>query len=420
MAGERQSRGVGQRSGDVLGDGSTGTEFSPGHSRSLVVGGGSSPIPVAGMRAQIRGLPRGSLRRGPLPRGCVLCQKGAKMVLLVTGKCGAHCWYCPLSAEKRGRDVVFADEMRVRRPADVLREASMIDAEGTGITGGDPMLAPRRTLSFIRLLKKRFGREHHIHLYTAGHFSPRLIRSLALAGLDELRIHPPPPLWRRFGRSHQALLLGTAIREGIQAGAEVPAIPGMEEELLALARSLDALGARFLNLNELEYSETNFRELNRRGWTVRSDVSSAVLGSEETARRVVERADVEMALHYCSSSFKDGVQLRRRILRRARNVARPYQLITSEGTLLTGIIEGPPSILAWVRRAGVPAELSAYNRRMRRVEAAPWLLEELAPRLRQTLLMRGGKGRARVGGPKIFIVEEYPTADGLEVERTPL
>jgi len=102
----------------------------------------------------VRKLPRGSMVMGRLPRGCVLCQKGAKLVLLITGRCAAGCYYCPLSAEKAGRDVMFADEMRARSENDVLLEARLIDALGTGITGGDPLCVPVRTLRFIRLLKR--------------------------------------------------------------------------------------------------------------------------------------------------------------------------------------------------------------------------------------------------------------------------
>jgi len=355
--------------------------------------------------ASIRKLPGGSLVRGALPLGCILCQRGAKMVLLVTGRCAAGCWYCPLSKEKAGRDVVFADELRVRRPGDVLFEARLIDAEGTGITGGDPLCAPRRTLGCIRLLKRRFGPEHHIHLYTTGRFPSGFVDRLAEAGLDEIRFHPAPAIWSRFGESGVASNLARAQKLGLAAGAEVPAIPGMEVDLSALAASLDRMGAGFLNLNELEYSETNCRRLNERGYRVRDDVSAGVLGSEATARRVIERFDGKLAVHYCSSGFKDGVQLRRRIMRRAQNVARPFEVITRDGTLLKGIIEGPPSLLANLRkRHGVPARFLAYDRRRRRLEVAPWVVEKVAPAF---------PGRC-------FLVEEYPTADGLEVERMPL
>ena len=353
--------------------------------------------------AVIRKLPRGSLARGPLARGCVLCQRGAKMVLLVTGKCAAGCYYCPLSAEKAGRDVIFADELRVRRPADILLEARLIDAEGTGITGGDPLCAPRRTVRYIRLLKQTFGQKHHIHLYTSGRFSPELVVKLADAGLDEIRFHPAPSDWPRFEKTKVASMLKMAKECKMAAGAEVPAVPGKEKALLALARSLDSLGADFLNQNELEYSETNYKRLNAQGFRVRDDISAGVLGSEETARRVLEGFDGKMALHYCSSGFKDGVQLRRRILRRANNVARPYEVITPDGTLLKGIIEGPPPVLGRLRKEfRIPARLSAYDSRRRRAEIAPWLLEKVAPAFPR----------------RCFIIEEYPTADRLEVERT--
>jgi hypothetical protein len=327
------------------------------------------------------------------------------MVLFVTGRCSAGCYYCPLSAEKAGRDVVFADEMRVRRTADILLEARLIGAEGTGITGGDPLCAPRRTLRLVRLLKSRFGKGHHIHLYTSGRFAPGLLGKLAQAGLDEVRFHPGPSTWKRFQRSKVAASVREALGTGMTVGVEVPAVPGRETDLMALAMSLDRMGVRFLNLNELEYSETNFRRLNALGFRVRDEVSSGVLGSERTARAVLESFGGKMAVHYCSSGFKDGVQLRRRIMRRARNVARPLDIVTADGTLLKGIIEGPPSLLHRLRRDfRVPARLMAYDRRKRRVEVAPWILERIAPVL----------------GRKAFIVEEYPTADGLEVERSSL
>jgi pyruvate formate-lyase activating enzyme-like uncharacterized protein len=79
-----------------------------------------------------------SLLVGELPLGCRLCTKGSKMVLFVTGLCDSSCYYCPISQEKSGRDVVFADEMPVIDEADILFEAKAIRSEGAGISGGDP------------------------------------------------------------------------------------------------------------------------------------------------------------------------------------------------------------------------------------------------------------------------------------------
>ncbi|MCJ7517453.1 MAG: radical SAM protein, partial [Methanomassiliicoccales archaeon] len=102
---------------------------------------------------KVRSMEARSAYTGRLPRGCVLCRKGAKMVLLVTGKCETGCFYCPLSRKKKGRDVIYADEKRVRNDEDVIGEARSIDAEGTGITGGDPVLVLDRTIRYVTLLK---------------------------------------------------------------------------------------------------------------------------------------------------------------------------------------------------------------------------------------------------------------------------
>jgi pyruvate formate-lyase activating enzyme-like uncharacterized protein len=58
--------------------------------------------------------------------------------------------------------------------------------------------------------------------------------------------------------------------------------------------------------------------------------------------------------------------------------------------------------LASARR--VPADLMGLDGGRNRLEIAPWILESIAPSL----------------GRPSFLVEEYPTADGLEVERTRL
>ncbi len=111
-----------------------------------------------------------------------------------------------------------------------------------------------------------------------------------------------------------------------------------------------------------------------------------------------------VAVHYCSSGYKDGWQLRTRIKRRAETVARAYDEVTEDGTLVKGVIEADD--LASVERElrqryRVPAELVAAVPARNRVEVAPWVLEEIA---------------AKLPWPS-FVVEEYPTADALEVER---
>ena len=348
---------------------------------------------------------KGAAHTGDLAPGCVLCEKGAKLVLLVTGRCLKRCLYCPLSSAKKGKDVFYANERRIRTVREAIDEARLIDALGTGITGGDPLLAIDRTLESIRGLKRHLGKDHHIHLYTSTTDGRRIDR-VARAGLDEIRFHPPIGVWTRLDRSPYKDAVTLCKRNGMTTGMEIPVLPGKEDELEGAIGFADRNDLDFVNLNELEFSETNWRALRSMEFDVRDDVSAGVAGSEALAMKLL-RIDVDVPLHYCSSAFKDGVQLRKRIGRRAKNVRRPHEIITHDSTLLKGVIETPePSEVARLLEEDfeVPGRLIWIDWEKRRLEVAPWVLEEIAPEL----------------GMECYIVEEYPTADRLEVERAPL
>ena len=332
------------------------------------------------------------------------------MVLLVTGLCDADCFYCPLSAEKSGRDVVYANE----RPVDpddmdsILEEARLMGATGTGITGGDPLRVTDRTVGYIHTLKDAFGPGHHIHLYTASE-DAGAVRAVEDAGLDEIRFHPPPSCRDPEGAAGYEPL-SIALGGMMKVGVEIPSMPGQEERTVTFLRWLAERGVHFVNLNELEFSETNADALKAEGYEVKDDVSAGVAGSEETALEVARRLRDEgcpMPVHYCSSSFKDRVQLRARLRRRAASVIRPFEVLTDDDTLLFGIVvtgdpAGEGEELA--RELEIPADLWAPNPARGRVEMAPWVLEEAAQLIDRPC----------------YLIEEYPSYDRLEVERRPL
>jgi len=336
-----------------------------------------------------------------------MCEKGAKLVLLVTGKCPRRCCYCPLSAEKRGKDFFFANEKRVVSADEVLREAELMDALGTGITGGDPLAAVDRTVECIAALKSRFGGGHHIHLYTSTTDSAKIAR-VAKAGLDEIRFHPPMNAWHRLDKSPFPGAIKKAKASGLDVGLEIPVIPARRTDLVSAIAFADKLELDFVNLNELEFSETNWRVLRSLGFDTKKEdeTSSGVAGSEELALELLG-LDSDVSLHYCSSAFKDGIQLRRRITRRAKNVRKPHEFLTKDGTFIKGVVEtrDPGRTASDISREfGIPRRLLWIDDEKRRLEVAPWLLEEIAPELNMPS----------------YIVEEYPTADRLEVERRPL
>jgi pyruvate formate-lyase activating enzyme-like uncharacterized protein len=62
---------------------------------------------------------------GEISKGCRLCVKGRKLVVFVTGVCSRNCYYCPLSEEKKNKDVIFANERPVNSKSDIISEHAL-------------------------------------------------------------------------------------------------------------------------------------------------------------------------------------------------------------------------------------------------------------------------------------------------------
>ncbi len=331
-----------------------------------------------------------------LSPGCRICQSGASLVLFVTGRCERHCFYCPISEERIGNDVVFANEQPVQSIEDILSEARSIDALGTGITGGEPLLKLDYVIQCIRALKNEFGSKHHIHLYTGLLPSHGILQKLKDAGLDEIRLHPDTKDWSNPEGLKNVLMDAKSM--GLNAGIEIPAIEGASK-ILAAAKEADA----FLNLNELEFSDTNFESLIASGFHPK-DWCSGAEESEKIAKDYFFLEDVKV--HYCPSNFKDSVQLRERFKRRAKRIGRSFDYITRDGTIVHGVIEGNlEGALRLLEELGVPEEM--YSSKERQIDIAAPILEDISKELKTINCI-------------ISVIERYPLEDGLVVERIPL
>ncbi len=348
---------------------------------------------------------------GELPKGCQMCVRGEKLVLFTTGICPRNCFYCPLSPWRR-EDVVYANERSVKRIDDVIEEAALQEALGAGVTGGDPLARLDRTVGYIRLLKERFGERFHIHLYTTGALATEnSLRKLHDAGLDEIRFHPDlfNPNSRLFNVEIENIK--RAFDFDWDVGGEIPSIPGQLDRMKWYAEFLDNLGAKFLNINELEFSEMTLKTLLDMGYRPVSDESAAIKGSLELGLRLLEwgEENTSLSYHLCTAKLKDAVQLRNRLKRMAGKAAKPYMETTEDGTLRFGIAEygNLDELYGFlVEEAEVPAGWLFINREKGRIEMPEEVAVELAG--------------AVEGDVKFFIVEEYPTWDRLEVERIPL
>ncbi|MCK4845421.1 MAG: hypothetical protein KAS95_07095, partial [Candidatus Heimdallarchaeota archaeon] len=200
----------------------------------------------------------------------------------------------------------------------------------------------------ILSFKREFGEDFHCHLYTSEELSKGVLQKLHQAGLDEIRFHPP------------LLILKEKMKESIQnakkldwdVGMEIPVIPNNERTLEEIITFASKIRLDFINLNEFEFTETNFHFLRERGFSVKDKSSAAVKGSETLALEILKKFKKSaVPLHYCSSSYKDKVQLRNRFIRRAKNYAKPFDEITEEGLIVRAriTVENHQSIPSIVR-----------------------------------------------------------------------
>ncbi len=290
------------------------------------------------MKKKIRALKGGSYIKGELSPGCKNCRKGAELFFLVTGKCHESCYYCSLSRNKRGEDIILANERPITSFSGVMLEVSNMNALGAAVTGGDPLHCIDLTVDYIQKMKKEFGKKFHIHLYTSGRYAnEENLSKLYHAGLDEIRFHPQ--------NKEQNKAIDKALMYDWLVGAEIPVIPGTKKDIMKFLNYLDSLETvKFCNMNELEATEANFKKLKEKGFEVKSENSSAIKGSEELALDILEDSDLDFTLHYCSAITKDAVQFRNRLIRTAEIVRKPYEEI-QDGMIVKAIFTLPEYII---------------------------------------------------------------------------
>jgi uncharacterized protein len=371
-----------------------------------------------------------------LAKGCKQCVKGEKLVMYITGICNRGCFYCPLSEQKSGKDVIFANEwdtgfekgeLSDEQFDIIVKESELTEAKGCGITGGDPLLVNERTCLVIKRLKEKFGDEFHIHLYTSlKNITEDKLNDLYKAGLDEIRFHPD------FVNDKEWDKIDLASKFEWDIGVEIPVIPEFEKQT---EKMIDFLNRKikFLNLNELELSDTNSCHLTEHGYSAKNDLSYGVKGSEEMALRLMDYVldkKYGFKVHYCTCALKDGVQMANRIKIRAKNVAHKFDKITKEGMLIRGVIYLEDYLPGF-----------SYGEKMKKIGDGERkkVVEELV-KIRYELVNKFSIGKNSIiideyklrlltsekiakkvakklkKGLKAAVVEEYPTHDGFEVE----
>ncbi|HIP25893.1 MAG TPA: radical SAM protein [Archaeoglobus profundus] len=323
-----------------------------------------------------------------LTEGCKLCRRGAKLVMFITGLCPHSCYYCPISDERRGKDVIFANEREVKTIKDVIDELELMNAEGVAITGGEPLVKLNRVLEYTNFFSRR---GLHIHLYTSIPANDKILRKLAEAGLDEIRFHPID--LKDPDRFEEPIKI--AKKFGIEAGFEIPALR-YSKEVVDVVNKCDA----FLNVNELEFSSTNYEELIKRGYE-----PNDYYGEKKSDKIARMYSKVVKKFHYCTARFKDKAQMRRRFIRMAMNHPEFYQ-VSRDGTLICGYIEGTKEKIEKIKQF-----LISKGQDFVEVDGGLETSVEFVEKWKEFL---------KAEGLKISIIERFPTSKRTIVEVIPL
>jgi hypothetical protein len=225
---------------------------------------------------------------GGLSLGCKLCLKGGKLPIYTSFLCNKSCYYCPIIPTVNKKNIIMVATKKINSIDEIKRYAKK--SPGMSISGGEPLLMLDRTLSIIKLAKKECGDKFHIHMYTNGELiTNEIMEKLVEAGLDEIRIH-----------NFNLDIFKRAIEFDIDVGAEIPCAPNEEEKFVNFIHSLDKLGIKFVNIDEMQSSKLALPKLKKKGFKLKGN---RVVGSEETGLNIVRRIrqdKLNISVHYCS------------------------------------------------------------------------------------------------------------------------
>jgi len=296
-----------------------------------------------------------------LPEGCRRCLLGGRLCLTIGERCNKDCFYC---SNPMGSDLTRGDEFTINCDDDLYRLIRYSDPDAVCLTGGEPTLYMDRAEHYTRLLREECGPDFHIQFFTANaDMTEDQMSRIHKAGVDEIRCH--------LASYKEARLVERARGYDWTVAVEIPSLPIAD----ITDRIVDAaieLGADFVNLHELLFFEhENFQRVAKRtnlqpgeplgrkvpyepvpgkvfGTDIPARLGTALrptLGSKEKAqemmRKTLETPGSKTAVHFCSMASKYLTQIPNRLARKARNVMRPFEDITPDGTLVSAMIRTP-------------------------------------------------------------------------------
>jgi len=329
-----------------------------------------------------------------IPRGCELCVQGRKMVLFITGLCSRNCEYCPLSEKRKNMDKIWANERECNNIEDVFEEIEQSHAEGMSITGGDPLIKLDRTLEYASAIKKKFGKNFHIHIY----LSTRLVNEDNLKKLskviDEVRFHPEIDS-KTPEEEIKKVKLASKFWNKQNIGIEIPLFPDETDESIRLLSKLESF-ISFVNLNELEIGESNVDFMTNTKKYKLIEGGYVVSDSKEAGIKVLEffkNKKSKLKIHLCTANTKNWFQFKNRL---KNYTPLKFGKMTDEGIVVYFVVENPNQI-----------ESVKNMKNIRFYE----------DKKKKRILIKAEDVRKLMNNFEVFRVEEFPTSDRIEVER---
>lgn len=276
-----------------------------------------------------------------LSPGCRTCIEGQWSCLFINGKCNANCFYCPTSQDKVG--LPTTNSLAFNDPKEYIAYLQTFGFRGASISGGEPLLTLDKSVRFIQSIKKQFGEDIHVWLYSNGILATReVMERLAEAGLDEIRFD--------IGATGYSIRqLENAVGIIPTVTVEIPAIPEECERIKSMLPILHDCGVQHLNLHQLRLTPYNFNRLVSRGYRFLHGKKVTVLDSELTALEILlygRSSNSNLPINYCSFPFKDRFQGRAARSRNGALIQKCYESITENGFIRTLTVTGTQEVLS--------------------------------------------------------------------------
>ncbi len=270
-----------------------------------------------------------------LSAGCRYCAEGTWSCIFINNRCNASCFYCPAPQKETG--IPSTNNLTYNNVGDYIDYLDTFGFKGCSISGGEPLLTFDKTLQWIKAIKKRFGQNIYLWMYTNGILiDKKNLSQMAGAGLDEIRFDIA-------SKNYMIDKVDMAVDNIPVVTVEIPAIPGDEAKLKKLVDSLRAAGAKHLNLHQLRCTPYNIQSLANRGFSFIHGPKILVAHSELTALRTLlyaKKTAPGLGVNYCSFVYKNAFQGRAVRMRAADKLVKSYEDLTMAGYIRSFFVKG--------------------------------------------------------------------------------